>query len=294
MANMKELAITIKEQVAAANTALSRGMAGMADYLVAKSALDNAIEQYNKAWTGIQFEELMTEPVPMVAAIKKRTVKALSLSVTKNKDTGIIEKVSVQTSKGDDKVVVKDIDLAEFEDWALEKGYPRVSVNSQWRWRVERFNHVMCVRAGLDIDGEAAASLIRSSYKLNDEAKSCEMADPTSNREAVKLLQSIVDQIVFIDSGKQSKTDGAPLNTIKVDERDLKYIKYLMCSRKSSGSVSLPKASTMRTLITDALNKNLTERSYAFDFDHVQAEPKALPGFTAEETKEIVAEKPAA
>lgn len=288
MANMKEIALQIKEHESAANAALARGTEGMGDYLREKNALTNAVDLYNTEWLHAQYEDLMSEPVPMIAAIQKLTVDALSVKVKSNKDTGVVESVSVSQPKAG-----RDIDLTDFEDWAITAGYPRVSVNAQWRHRVEKFNHVMCVRAGMDISGEAAAALIRNSYKLSSDARGIEMADPTSNREAVKLLQSIVDMIVFIDSGKQSK-DGAPLNTIKVDERDLKYIKYLMCSRGAGLHVGLPKAATMRNLITKAINKNLTARDYAFDFDHEQVETKALPGFTVAETKEIVAEEAAA
>lgn len=288
MANMKELATQIKAHEMAANADLARGSDGMGDYLREKTALTNAVEQYNTEWLHAQYEELMADPYPMVAAIKKLTVDALSVKVKANKDTGSIESISVSQPKNG-----KDIDLVDFEDWAIRAGYPRVSVNAQWRFLVEKFNYVMCVRAGLDISGEAAASLVRGSYKLSAEARGCEMADPTSNREAVKLLQSIVDKIVFIDSGKKSKADE-PLNTVKVDERDLKYIKYLMCSRGTGLHVGLPKASTMRGLITKAMNKNITARDYALDFDHEQVEAKSLPGFTVAETKAIVAEEAAA
>lgn len=288
MANMKELATEIKVHESAANAALARGTEGMGDYLREKAALTNAVEQYNTEWLHAQYEELMNDPAPMIAAIKKLTVDALSVKVKSNKDTGVVESIGVAQPKNG-----RDIDLTDFEDWAITAGYPRVSVSAQWRHRVEKFNHVMCVRAGLDISGEAAAALIRGSYKLSADARSCEMADPTSNREAVKLLQSIVDQIVFVDSGKKSK-DGEALNTIKVDERDLKYIKYLMCSRGAGLHVGLPKAATMRNLITKAINKNITARDYAFDFDHEQVETKALPGFTVAETKEIVADEAAA
>ena len=289
MANtIKELATEIKVHESAANAALARGAEGLSDYLREKTALTNVVERYNTEWLHLQYEELMKQPVPMIAAIQKLTVDALSVKVKQNKDTGVVEKISVdQPANG------KDIDLTDFEDWAIAAGYSRVGVNAQWRWVVEKFNHVMCVRAGLDMSGEAAASLIRNNYKLSVDAKGVTMADPTSNKEAVKLLQSIVDMIVFIDSGKQSKS-GEALNTIKVDERDLKYIKYLMCSRGSGLHVGLPKASTMRSLITKAINKNLTARDYAFDFESERKEPKKLPGFTAEETKEIVAEKEAA
>lgn len=288
MANIHELATEMKVHESAANAALARGTEGMGDYLREKNALQNSVERYNTEWLHLQYEDLMKQPSPMIAAIEKLTVDALAVKVKANKDTGIVESISVTQPKNG-----KDIDLTDFEDWAIEAGYPRVGVNAQWRWLVEKFNHVMCVRAGLDISGEAAASLIRNNYKLSADAKACSMADPTSNKEAVKLLQSIVDKIVFIDSGKKSK-DGEVLNTIKVDERDLKYIKYLMCSRGAGLHVGLPKASTMRSLITKALNKNLTARDYAFDYESEQKEPQKLPGFTAEETKEIVAEKEAA
>lgn len=288
MANIHELAIEIKAHELAANAALARGLEGTGDYLREKTALQNAVDRYNTEWLHIQYEELMTDPAPMIAAIKKLTVDALAVKVKSNKDTGMVESISTTQPKNG-----RDIDLTDFEDWAVTAGFPRVSVNAQWRYLVEKFNHVMCVRAGLDMSGEAAASLIRNNYKLSADAKACTMADPTSNKEAVKLLQSIVDKIVFVDSGKKSK-DGEALNTIKVDERDLKYIKYLMCSRGSGLHVGLPKASTMRSLITKALNKNLTARDYAFDYEGEPQEPKAIPGFSAAETKAIVAEEAAA
>lgn len=286
--NIQELATEIKLHESAANAALSRGSEGMGDYLREKSALQNAVDRYNTEWVHAQYEALMKQPSPMIAAIEKLTVDVLAVKIKSNKDTGIVESIAITQPKNG-----KDIDLTDFEDWAVTAGYPRVGVNAQWRWQVEKFNHVMCVRAGLDMSGEAAASLIRNNYKLSGEAKACTMADPTSNKEAVKLLQSIVDKIVFVDSGKKSK-DGDVLNAIKVDERDLKYIKYLMCSRGAGLHIGLPKASTMRNLIMKAMNKNLTSRDYAFDFESEQKEQKKLPGFTAEETKEIVAEKDAA
>lgn len=286
MANINELAIEVKAREIEANAALARGPEGMAEYLAKKTALQSAVDRYNAQWLDIQYTELMNDPVPMIAAIKKLTIDALSVRIKANKDTGTIESISVTQPKGG-----KDIDLTNFEDWAINAGYKPVSVNAQWRWMVEKFTHVMCVRAGLDISGESAAALIRSNYKLSADARRVEMTDPASNREAVKLLQSIVDKIVFVDSGKKSK-DGEALNAIKVDERDLKYIKYLMCSRGTGLHVGLPKASTMRSLITKAINKNITERDYAFDFESEQVEPKALPGFSAAETKEIVAEEP--
>ena len=289
--NIKESATEIKVHESAANSALQRGPEGVSDFIREKAALENAVERYNSAWIGEQYEAFMKKPNPMVAAIEKLTVDQIAIRTTKDKATGMITGISVKKSKSATaNVVEKDIDIADFEDWALEAGYPRVSVNSQWRYQVERFNYIMCIRAGLDMSGEAAAALIRNNFKLSADARATEMVNPASNKEAVKVLQGIVDQIIFIDSGKKSK-EGDALNTIKVDERDLKYIKYLMCNRGTGLHVGLSKDSTMRLLITKAINKNMTARDYAFDYESESSEPKAMPGFTVEETKKMVAEE---
>lgn len=286
---LEEIAVEIKANCLACNEDLRRGAAGMGDYVVHKKALDKSVEDYNKQWQDIQFGEFMREDIPMVAAIKARTIKAFAVSVKKNKETGVVESVSLTTKDGEEKVVERDIDLALFEEWAVDAGYPRVSVNMQWRYVVEKFNYLMAVRTGREIGGESAANNIRDNFAVSDDARLCEMALPTGNKEMVKLLQSITDMICFIDSGKTSK-DGAPLNTIKVDERDIKYIEKLMCSRKAAASVSLSRDSTMRTLITDALHRNLTAKNYEFDYEKKKAQPKALPGFTLAETKAIAGE----
>ena len=286
---IEELAVEIKAGVIACNEDLGRGFAGLGDFASHKAALDKSLEDYNDLWADIQFREFISADYPVIAAIQARTIKALSLTVKKDNATGIVKSVALQNPKtGEERVKEQDIDLVVFEEWAVDAGFPRVTVNMQWRYAVEKFNYLMNIRTGGDVGGEASANSIRDNYKLSEDARKCEMALPTGNKAMVQLLQSIVDMICFIPSDKTDK-DGAPLNAIKVDMRDIKYIESTMHSRKSAARVSLSRDSTMRTLITDALYKNLTGRNYEFEYEHEKVEAKSLPGFTLEETKALEA-----
>lgn len=285
-----ELAAEVKAGVLACNEDLKRGFSGLGDFTAHKTALDKSLEDYNDLWADLQFREFMSTDYPMVTAIKARTIKALSLTTKKNKTTGLVESIAVTNPKtGEERVKEQDIDLVVFEEWAVDAGFPRVSVSMQWRHCVDKFNYLMNIRDGGEVGGESAANDIRTNYKLSDDARKCELALPTSNKAMVQLLQSIVDMIVFVPSDKTDK-DGHHLNAIKMDMRDIKYIEKLMHGRKSAAKVSLSRDSTMRTLITDALYANLTGKNYEFDFDREKVEAKALPGFTLEETKAMSGE----
>ena len=280
---MEELAITIKDCTAQCNAALAKGISGMSEYVECRKVLDNAVESYNGLWTNLQYQRFMEQPIPVIAAIKARTIDALSIQTKKNKDTGIVESVSYKTKKGEDKVVARDIDLVDFEEWAVESGFPRVTVNMQWRWVVEKFNYLMCVRAGIEIGGDSKGNRIRDTFKLSDDAKHADVVLNAGDRETVRTLQNIVDMIVFVDSGKKAKDGVTPINAIRVDVRDLKYIDKLMNTRKSSGVVSMSRPDTMRTLITDALSVKLNGASYEFDYEKETESAASMPGFTAAE-----------
>lgn len=247
--------------------------------------LKSMVSDYNEDWKKDQFNEFLAADLPVLAAIKRLNIMRMTVSVKTNDDGDVIS-CAVKDVK---RPSIKDnIDLAEFEDYASV----RVTANGQWRYWVENFTVMMAARVCESIGKKAAAERYRSRVKLSAEAREAGRA-ADGNANAVETLQKIVDAIVFIDSGKKSKS-GAALNTIKVTTNDLAYINSVMCKETAGIEVALPNDKTMRRLICKAIHKNVTDKDYEFLYDESDdADASALPhipGFTAAQVRAIVAD----
>lgn len=217
--------------------------------------IQQSVAELNKdILTGI-YEEFCKAEIPMLEALKNPYFKLKKVFI-KELDDGIFE------AKVDD--IDQIINIMSFEDWYINEknadvkdgSLQTLSANYQWRSRIERVAHVFALRIAKEF-GEALDS---EKYKLSSDGIMVQLPKTTSNTQTEKLLQFILDGIVFVPSKKDPN-----VNSFKVTKKDILFIEKLMCKEGRKTSIRVPRQNTMLRLITKMANRIVTNGSYEIE-----------------------------
>lgn len=185
---------------------------------------------------------------PILAAITAYTYPVI----------GHRRKVSQGTFLGFEKVTdrVKQLDLVDFCEC--------YDLPTLWKYKVERMNSLLCKRVCLELGySEDQIQKLERVYYLSDMAKKAELtgATPTSNTQMVKLLQEVIDAILFIEGDKPG------MNSIRCNNRDIAYMLncYGKRSNKRELTVTVAKTKTVHILVMDVMHRIVTGKCYGTD-----------------------------
>ena len=217
--------------------------------------IQRSVAELNKdILTGV-YEEFCKAETPMLEALKNPYFKLKKLFI-KELDDGTFE------AKVDDSEQI--VNIMSFEDWYINEknadvkdgSLQTLSANYQWRSRIERVAHVFALRIakefGEDLDGEK--------YKLSSDGTMVQLPKTTSNTQTEKLLQFILDGIVFVPNAK-----SPDVNSFKVTKKDILFIEKLMCREGKKTGIKVPRQNTMLRLITKMANRIVTSGSYEIE-----------------------------
>lgn len=128
-----------------------------------------------------------------------------------------------------------------------------------WFSGIERFSErLACYSAGEVRDAKAPAEL--DGYELPKEAKIVDLGKvPTSINDVVKMLQLVIDRIIFV-----ADADGK--NTVKAIRMDAKRL-MLVFNRDGKGQkIVCGKPSHVEKLVTKALHRIVNDDTYDVDY----------------------------
>ena len=239
----------IQEKINAYNDALKKS--SVKDMTRLDGELKDAEAAYLESRTEQVFGLLAKNEKPIKAAIEMHSYTTVSHK-THYTDSNLDGYVLV-----DDKVI--QIDLVKFCKFC--------HLPTTWELLVERFNLLMAMRTAneLKLSKEKIAKL-HDSFYMQDLARRIEMGEtPDSNTAICKLLQKVIDAIIFEDNGSGK-------NVYRVNNHDVAYL--LMCYTKRGKktlSVSVAKHAYIHRLIADIAHRLVTGKSYDIEYRMVQS-----------------------
>lgn len=203
-----------------------------------------AVEALNEKKVAHTYETWYQAEDPMDAAIRQAYISQYSIKVTENKDT----RAKSATLEGDARQVV--MNLAAFTSRSAKAIVP----NGQWVYLSERvcmmFNRLATERINGDL------KRFDSKYRVRKEALGLNVdADLSSNTSKVKVIQNIVDMILFkeMEGGK---------NQYKVLNCDVNFILECLTREGRGQNIVLAKPTTFNRLIVKMLHRIVTEGRY--------------------------------
>lgn len=216
----------------------------------ARENVNKAVEAYNQERRNIEYDKLLKQEKPFLAAIEKCTISIYKARYP-------MDEAGRETCKIEPATEI--ISLPELEKQAGKT----IAADKFWELAIEKFTMLMAARATEDIGGDITR--FERFYKISSAARKCDIGPtPTSNTSLTNMLQSIVDKIIYEDNGKKQ-------NVYKVIVPDVKFILYTMCGRgRKVLTVSMPRVTTMISLITEVMHRIVTKAAYTADYDIVK------------------------
>ncbi len=216
---------------------------------------------YNKIVRNEAYQEFMQDENPLIKAIMTLNIPRLKVRTLVN-DDGVVTGMDTHDNDGNLNIVYKIVDLVDFDKYA---GYT-LGAEKGWQYKVEKFNQLMCLKVALELGlTKAKTDKIAKTFYLSKVAEKIEMGEtPTSNTQALKDLQSVIDSIIYEDNNGKNK--------YKATSHDIAYIDHLIAKRgKSLLTVSVVNSKLTRELITGVLYRLLTNGKYDIDYKKKKA-----------------------
>lgn len=245
------------------------------------------IEQDAKGKVSDIAKELMKEALdsflayenPMLEAARQLEIAVPVVKIKKDKDTGAPEEMSRDTKNANINVAALTSLLRKYNknDGFVNSGV--IANGASWLYKSERFAHLMTQRVAKALEVEAGAQKqIKDTYKLSEDAKNADVGsakDPTSNKQMVALLQTILDAMVFVDNGNGG-------NLVRCTNKDLAFIEDKFTGRDGKNALAI-KVAAGRNICT-----------YIFQVAHalVTGKPYEVSGFKQADGSQAITYKP--
>lgn len=226
----------------------------------AVNRLENDIREAEAAFANQSQDDLFSEckksENPILEGVRKYEYPVLKHRL--NREDGIATDMELVEDR------TKQIDLVKLCKFC--------DLSTLWAYKVERMGELLCVRAAKEL-GMTTDEIkkISKTYRMDKAAREVELGGtPTSNNQICKLLQTVIDDILFED-------DGSGKNKYKCNSHDVAYL--LMCYTKRGRkqlSVTVAKASFLHGLVVDVLHRIVCGLKYGLEYQMIR-EDKAEP-----------------
>ena len=130
--------------------------------------------------------------------------------------------------------------------------------DKDWFARLNVLARLIAVNLNKDLVGSAAYS-----YIMDEAAKTFELdsaADPTSNKSMVAAFQKVIDGIVWV--GETVDKKGTPVNDIKFQAKDWKFIRESMTRHAGVGTLGFASPARCSEYVCEAMHCILRNRGY--------------------------------
>lgn len=253
------------------------------DMTAAEKAIRDAEAEFAAQSQGDLFAECKKAENPILEGVKRYTFPILRHKMVR--DGELITGMELVDDRE------KQIDLVKLCKFC---GLPTL-----WAYKVEKAGELLCIRAAKEL-GMTTDEIkrIAKTYRMASAAQEVELGGtPTSNTQICKLLQKVIDDIIFED-------DGTGKNKHKVNSHDVAYL--LMCYTKRGRkqlSVTVAKSSFLHGLVVDVLHRITCGLKYGLEYQMVKdekaekaepakAEPTPAP-VTDEDDDDVMVVEPA-
>ena len=247
---MSEMAISkkveLEQKIAEYNKALN---AKNLDAMVSIEADVAKLEaEYNEQSQLDLFSECKKAENPMLEGIKRYTYPILRHSIEKD-DVG--RPVSMSLVEGREKQI-NLIKLAKF-----------CELDTMWQYRVEEMGELLCLRMAklLGVPTEELKAISKT-YRMDKKAQRMEAGEtPASTNKVCKLLQTVVDSIIYEDDGKEK-------NKYKVNSHDVAYLDFCYGRRdnRKKLTISVANKGFLITIVTDVLHRVACDLVYSVNY----------------------------
>lgn len=215
----------------------------MQGYNSSLETLKSFEKEYDVAMQRRLYTQFGNEPQPVISALKQ-----FQYDVIRHKEITNDEKQLVKIERSVKKVNVDLLKMCQY-----------LNLNTDWQYAVEKFNQLMCIRAGQELkmskDEIEKMSQSYFMHKINEEIKVGKT--PISNNQLTKKLQEIIDEILPDNEEKPYRCNS----------HDLAYIIMTYAKKgKSALSLAVSKHGYMRQLVTDVLYRIVTDGKYGIEY----------------------------
>lgn len=207
MANEKVLAAAL----AAANEKATSTLKSVRDALANKdlsaysrltAQLTLDVKEINKVRCKVDYAKFLAEENPMIAAVKQFYINTLRVKESRSKDDNTIVAVNLEERKS-------RIDLEDFCDFG--------ELPKKWANDAAHLLALLALRETNVFAIKASDLSSKSFYFIQQARAKVEGKTPDSNTQIVKLLQEIIDEMIFVDNGEGK-------NAYKCTSHDLAFI----------------------------------------------------------------------
>lgn len=218
--------------------------------------LREAEADYAEAKCAEVFAELKNAENPIRAAFIKHSYPVVAHKVVR--EDGIAKGI--------------EIDENRMKTIALDKICKYLKIEG-WKPEAEKLNQALAVRTALDLDlpkakfRELCKTFAKDSTYMESLLKRIDSKEtPVSDSALCKVLQGLIDKILFEDNGKKK-------NTVHALNRDIGYILKAYTKRgKKVLNIALAKQTFLNTLIVDVMHRIVTGKSYGLEYKLVTPE----------------------
>lgn len=231
----------------------------------AENLMREAEKSYRAKREKMWYDEFAQDENPMLTAVTKRNFTTIAHRTIREDG----EVVAIEATEK-----VCEVDLIKFCN--------RAKINSDWRHSVQKLNLLAALRVANELKiPKKEVQEMNDCWAMSQIARDIDMGKtPESNTQMKKLLQEVVDKILFVDDGKGK-------NVYKVNNHDIAYITYLYCGRgRSALTVRAAKNNYFTKLITDVLHRLAIDGVYSIDYKKITKKEEAPEKQNATKTTE--------
>lgn len=250
-----------------------RTIADAATLSVIENSMKKAIADYNQQVCWELYDRCMKAENPMIEVIKERTYDGIYAKryMVQGTFQGYVRGVRAMK-----------IDLLDFCQYAKKP--------TLWAYKVERMGMLLTKRNADGIGKSAAdVSRIDKSFYMAEGCESVTLKSetPVTTTQMVKLLQEVIDSILFVPGDKPEK------NKYRVNNRDVFFFDHLYSTKNRDDALKVKSPKVLRELVTVVLYRLVTDGMYDVDYRVVEnTRPTAKAAKAPDEKKPDDAKKP--
>lgn len=245
---MEEFITKIEGLIAQYNEEFRKEGAKVEDLDKIEAELKEECAKARTAKTNEIYNKLAKEEDPMLEAIRM-----LSFSVPSYKETKV-EGVKTGLERADRVVTINPVDFTDYL-CKYQKG-PKGGMS--WVYKTEKLGSLLAYRALKDLGGSAKAlKELTDNYYIREAARREDLGEtPDSNSQLVKLMQTIIDAMVFVPDEKGK-------NQVKARSCDANFlIRVYTSAGREVGTVKVLKGARIAQYIFNCCHMIVTGKPY--------------------------------
>lgn len=228
-----------------------------------KAAMDKAqeaVKAYNSTLLEQLFAGFLRAENPILAFMTQGFYKRMSISTNDGK-----EGTTVSLNEKD-----AFLPLARFVTFANTQ---KVVRSASWQSKVQRVTALLSIRAAQDIGQDVSQMLV--DFDMDEKARGMVKKDvqpraknPISNGTLTAAMQDMLDDVFYIDNGKDQ-------NQYRIVSATLHYFMYILFKRGSKpGTIATPRKDTVENYLVEIAHMMVNNIDFAVEYDKVKTVEK--------------------